>query len=110
MTGAGMAEWEVYALRYAVHEERLGRGNLLRGRDLHDHPVPMDYYVRALRQGARSIVVDTGFSAEGGAGRGRRLRRPVGDSLAALGVDCRRVGDVIVTHLHYDHAGNKTAR
>lgn len=101
-----MTRWEVYALRYAVHEERTGRDNLLRACDLHDRPMPMDYYVWALRQGGRTIVVDTGFSPESGAKRGRRTLRPVGDCLAALGVDRARVEDVVVTHLHYDHAGN----
>jgi glyoxylase-like metal-dependent hydrolase (beta-lactamase superfamily II) len=68
--------------------------------------MPMDYFIWALRAGERTIVVDTGFTPEGGAKRGRRMIRPVADCLAALGVSPPRVENVIITHLHYDHAGN----
>ncbi len=40
------------------------------------------------------------------AARGRTLIRPVGDGLAAIGLDPATVLDVIITYMHYDHAGN----
>ncbi len=50
-------------------------------------------------------MVDTGFSEPVGTRRGRTyLRRPA-DGLALLDVDAAAVEDVIVTHMHYDHAG-----
>ncbi len=101
-----MANWEAYALRYAHHGEPLGRANLLRPSDLHDAPMPMDYFVWALRSGERTIVVDTGFTAESAARRDRPLTRPVGDALQQLGIDPADATDVVITHLHYDHAGN----
>jgi glyoxylase-like metal-dependent hydrolase (beta-lactamase superfamily II) len=53
-----------------------------------------------------TVVVDTGFSAEVAARRGREhLRRPA-EGLEALGIDCARVPLVVLTHLHYDHIGN----
>src|SRR5262245_13771080 len=57
-----MAEnvWQIYALRYA-HHERAARENFMTG-DPHDEsPMPLDYYVWALKSGNGTIVVDTGF-------------------------------------------------
>ncbi len=98
--------WEVFALRYATKQDRTARDNFITPPDAHDGPMPIDYFVWLLRDGARTIVVDTGFSAQTGTARGRALLRPVGDMLADMGVDAAEVTDVIVTHLHYDHAGN----
>ena len=100
-----MAGWEVFALRYAVHERRAFE-NFIRAPDPHDAPMPMDYFVWVVRRGGRVVVVDTGFTPEGGAKRGRTLIRPVEAALRQLGVDPWAVEDVVITHLHYDHAGN----
>ncbi|MFH5923111.1 N-acyl homoserine lactonase family protein [Roseomonas xinghualingensis] len=98
--------WEAFALRYACHE-RTAQANFLHPPDPHDVPMPMDYFIWLLRDGAgREIVVDTGFSAETAARRGRRMIRPVEDALRSIGTDPARVRDVVITHLHYDHAGN----
>jgi len=52
--------WEIYAVRYA-HHDRLARENFL-GADPHDDsPMPLDYYVWALKSGSRTIIIDTGF-------------------------------------------------
>jgi glyoxylase-like metal-dependent hydrolase (beta-lactamase superfamily II) len=50
-------------------------------------------------------VVDTGFGADDAARRGRRLLRTAAEALALLEIDAATVTDVILTHLHYDHAG-----
>src|SRR4249919_1583768 len=68
--------------------------------------MPLDYYVWVIKTAERTIVVDTGFDAVAAAGRGRTLIRPVEAGLAAIGVDTREVLDVVITHMHYDHAGN----
>jgi glyoxylase-like metal-dependent hydrolase (beta-lactamase superfamily II) len=52
------------------------------------------------------VVIDTGFGAEAAQRRGRQLLREPGDALRLLGIDCAHVKHVIITHLHYDHAGN----
>lgn len=98
-------EWEAYALRYG-DQQRTNGINFIGSGDPHDTPMPLDYYVWLLRSGERDIVVDTGFAAVTGAPRGRRILRPVGEALAQLGCDPQAVRDVIITHLHYDHAGN----
>ncbi|WP_421990488.1 N-acyl homoserine lactonase family protein [Roseococcus sp.] len=95
---------EIYALRYARRDAR--RHQHFIGGDPHDGPMPMDYFVWAIRDGARVIVVDTGFTAAVARKRGREhLRCPV-ESLALLGIDAAAVTDVVLTHLHYDHVGN----
>lgn len=100
-----MGMWEIYALRYAVHHRRAFE-NFLHPPDPHDVPMPMDYFVWVARQAERVIAIDTGFTPESGARRGRTLVRPVEAALRQLGVAADAVEDVVVTHLHYDHAGN----
>ena len=98
--------WDVYALRYGCHAERMGAENLLGRPDLHDVPMPLDYYVWLLRRGEREIVVDTGFSPVAPLNRGRRVLTPVDIMLRRVGCEAAGVRDVVITHLHYDHAGN----
>ena len=51
-------------------------------------------------------MVDTGFTAEVSARRGRtHLRCPI-ETLRELDIDPDTVDDVVLTHLHYDHVGN----
>ncbi len=69
--------------------------------------MPLDYYVWAIhRDQGPPIVVDTGFGAEAALRRGRTILRPVAQGLRDAGVDIDAVEDVIVTHMHYDHAGS----
>src|SRR5712691_6687699 len=53
----------------------------------------------------RSFVIDTGFTAEVAAARGRRHLRCPAESLGLVGLDRNTVADVILTHIHYDHVG-----
>lgn len=94
----------IYAVRYG-HLDRLSHHNFLGGDD-HAQPMPLDYFVWVIRCGERTIVVDTGFDAAAAAQRGRKLLRPVAAGLAAIGVEAAEVQEVVITHMHYDHAGN----
>lgn len=94
----------LYAIKYAEHA-RTARANFIGG-DPHDGPMPMDYFVWLIRDAKRSILVDTGFTRDTAARRGRRFLRCPSDTLRALGVEPDAITDVVVTHLHYDHAGN----
>lgn len=106
----GLPEWEVFAIEYGRHAGRLTFENftapLPEGFESHDAPMPMSFFVWVLRHGDRVIAVDTGFDRAQGAARARDLVLPVEDGLRALGIAPDRVGDVILTHLHWDHAGN----
>lgn len=95
---------EIYALRYATRGAM--RSNHFIGGDPHDGPMPMDYFVWVVRSGERTIVVDTGFKPEIAAQRKRDFLISPEVLLARFGVNPEQVTDVVLTHLHYDHAGN----
>ena len=96
-------QYEVFAVRYATREGQ--RRDHFVGGDAHDAPMPMDYFVWVLRNGQRTVVVDTGFHAAMADKRNRQYLRSPKEGLALLGVDVAQVRDVVITHLHYDHVG-----
>lgn len=96
--------YQAFALKYAERNAR-SRGESFLFDDDHAAPHHMDYFIWVIRNAARTIVVDTGFDAAEGARRGRTHLRDPGDCLRDFGIDPAAVDTVIVTHLHYDHAG-----
>lgn len=102
---ADAAPWQVYAIRYAVNHGQRSSQNFIDGDD-HDSPMPLDYFVWLIRRGSRAILVDMGFDAAMASARGREHLACPAETLRRMGVDPDAVEDVIVTHLHYDHAGN----
>jgi len=98
-----MEGYEVYAVRYARHDRRAAENFL--GGDPHDVAMPLDYFVWAISGGTKPIIVDTGFGAEQARLRRRELLRPPAEGLRAIGIDPATIEDVIITHMHYDHAG-----
>ncbi len=99
--------YEVYALKYGEVAERAMSENMIGG-DPHDMSGQLDFYVWAVVGRNRTFIVDTGFNHETAAERGRKLQRLPREALALIGVDADAVRDVVVTHLHYDHAGTLT--
>lgn len=96
--------WEVYAVKYADRNTRTRAESFIN--DAHpDTPHGMDYFVWVLKNGTRQIVVDTGYDVDEAAERGRPILRDPATALLAVEVDAETVSDVIITHLHYDHAG-----
>ena len=55
---------------------------------------------------SRTFIIDTGFNAQVCEKRKRTFLRCPAESLIHLGIDANTVADVVLTHLHYDHAGN----
>ncbi|MDH3067008.1 N-acyl homoserine lactonase family protein [Achromobacter insolitus] len=100
-----LPDYEIYALRYATVARRKSQ-NFITPPDPHDGPMPMDYFVWVIRNGTRVYLVDTGFNEDAARARGREFLRCPIEALAKLGVSPADIRDVIVTHLHYDHAGN----
>src|SRR6187551_3385839 len=99
-----LPEYELFAIRYAMREAK--RSDHFIGGDPHDAPMAMDYFLWVAKGADRTFVIDTGFTAEVAAKRGRtHLRDPI-EALKLVGVDGDSVQDVILTHLHYDHVGN----
>ena len=66
----------------------------------------MAYFVWAITDGSRSVIVDLGFTEPVGTRRGRRFIQSPEEGLKRLGIDPATVEHVIVTHFHYDHTGN----
>ncbi|MEM8730831.1 MAG: N-acyl homoserine lactonase family protein [Pseudomonadota bacterium] len=96
--------WSIYAIKYADRNGRTRADSFVND----DHPsLPhgMDYFVWVLENGSQKILVDTGYDADEAAKRGRPILRDPVVALAALGIDAAEFETVIITHLHYDHAG-----
>jgi glyoxylase-like metal-dependent hydrolase (beta-lactamase superfamily II) len=100
----GDPAYEVFAIRYATRDAQ--RREHFIGGDPHEGPMPMDYYVWVVKGDGRVIVVDTGFNAEVAARRQRTFLRCPVETLGLLNLSPAEVDDVVLTHLHYDHAGN----
>jgi len=104
---SAMPEYEVYALRYA-HAAQSSIRTFLLPPNPHDSPAPMDFYVWAIRSDKHTIVVDTGFNEA--VGRRRRpewkILQPPDAALKKIGIDAATTGDVVISHLDWDHSGN----
>jgi glyoxylase-like metal-dependent hydrolase (beta-lactamase superfamily II) len=102
--------WSLTALRYG--SRMTTRADVfLRYPHYHepDGPQEMAYYLWVLRDDTRTIVVDTGYSADGAGRRGRQFLVSPLDALRRAGVHVAAVDLVLTTHLHYDHAGHLDA-
>jgi glyoxylase-like metal-dependent hydrolase (beta-lactamase superfamily II) len=98
--------YEIYAVRYARRDARRVDHFLDKaGVQNPDAPMPMDYFVWLVCNSSRAFVVDTGFTEPVGTRRGRTYLHKPAEGLKLLDVDAAAVEDVIVTHMHYDHAG-----
>lgn len=105
MDTQGIAPFELFAIRYARHSGRKMQDNYIGTVDFHDAESDLDYYVWVARRDNQVYVIDTGFEETAARARGRELLMPVQEGLALIGVDAKEAGHVILTHLHYDHAG-----
>ena len=99
-----MSVWEVHAIKYADHNARTRADSFIFD-DNHDAPHAMDYFMWLLRDGTRNILVDTGYDDAEATARVRPIRLDPVAALAPLGLTPDDITEVIVTHLHYDHAG-----
>ena len=96
--------WAVTAIKYAERNSRTRSDSFIFDHDRagqHD----MDYFIWVLQSELGTIVVDTGYDAVEGARRDRPILREPDEAVASIGVDPATVDTVIITHLHYDHAG-----
>jgi glyoxylase-like metal-dependent hydrolase (beta-lactamase superfamily II) len=108
-SGTALPHHRIHAIRYARHDRPAAENFIggTAGDDDHAAPMPLDYFVWLIeRDGMTPILVDTGFGEEAAARRKRTMIRPVAEGLRAIGVDPADIADVIITHLHYDHAGS----
>lgn len=99
-----LPSYEIYAIKYAEAQRESRECFLMH--DSHDGPMPMDYFVWLIRGAGRTVLVDTGFNEARADARKRRFLRCPTEGLAALDVEAAKITTVIISHLHYDHAGN----
>lgn len=97
--------WEIHAIRYAS-VARLARDCFVDNAAIADVPMGLDFFVWLARSGAHHVLIDCGFGAPAAQRRGRPRDIDPVEALARLGTPAGRISDLIVTHLHYDHAGN----
>ena len=96
---------EIFAIRYG----ELTRPKAVNfvGHDPHDSSeATLTYFIWAIKGPHGNFVVDTGFDNAMAKKRGRQLDKGIDQGLKAIGIEPDSVKDVIITHLHYDHAGN----
>jgi glyoxylase-like metal-dependent hydrolase (beta-lactamase superfamily II) len=101
------AQYEVLIVRYGSRQT--ARSGVFLNYGLYgepDGPIGMDYFFWVVRNRERTLLIDTGFSAAGGANRGRTTLVPPPTAFDALGIRPADEPTVIVTHAHYDHIGN----
>jgi glyoxylase-like metal-dependent hydrolase (beta-lactamase superfamily II) len=99
-----LGTWEVFAMRYATISRRRLENFIVH--DLHDAQTQMDYYVWFLKNDKETILIDTGFDQKAANERKRNLLRCPIQSLQDVGIAVHEIKDTVLTHAHYDHAGN----
>lgn len=99
-----LPEYKLYAIRYATRDGR--RPDHFLDGDPHNVAMPMDYFVWVAVGNDKTFVIDTGFTKEVAEKRKRTFLFCPIQALSKLGIEAADVSDVIITHLHYDHAGN----
>lgn len=103
----GNGNYEVHALRYS--SRGANKAHEFFRYDLYGRPdeeIGMDYFFWLLRNGERTVLVDTGFHRERAAAKNRLQDTDPVELLARMGVRPGDVDHVIISHMHYDHAGN----
>jgi hypothetical protein len=89
------AEYQVLAVRYGTRKTSAAEVFL----NFHsygepDRPLTMDYFFWIARNPSRAVVIDTGFSPEGGASRGRTMLMDTAAASRAAGAPPDAVGQV----------------
>jgi glyoxylase-like metal-dependent hydrolase (beta-lactamase superfamily II) len=97
--------YEIYQMTYGSDPRRRVHNNFA-FLDMHDGPMPLDFNVWIIRNAHRTVLVDTGFGERASRERGRPLDIDPVEGLARIGVDPETIDDIVITHLHFDHAGN----
>jgi len=96
--------YEILILKYGEMADRFRRDNYVMD-DSHDVADPIDYFVWVVRNENRTVMIDTGFDHREAKARGRELIAEPRDVLRDIGIDAEAIETLVVSHLHYDHAG-----
>ncbi|HNX57817.1 MAG TPA: MBL fold metallo-hydrolase [Spirochaetota bacterium] len=103
MTTYGTTPFEVYAVRYGTSNFR---SEFVYDGDRTRRILPFSWMYYAVKCGRKIILIDTGFSDKKNARIfGVKFTDPTGE-LVAIGIRPENVTDIILTHAHFDHAGD----
>ncbi len=96
--------YQILALKYAERHGRTRADSFIFDDD-HAAPHPIDYFIWVISNENRTIIVDTGYDRAEGIRRGRHVLIEPHRVLDQLDINAGTIEDVVITHLHYDHAG-----
>jgi glyoxylase-like metal-dependent hydrolase (beta-lactamase superfamily II) len=96
--------YRVFALRYGTRDAKRAEHFINQVSDP-EASMPMDYFVWVAQSPDRTVLIDTGFKPDVGGRRGRTHLRSPAEALRLVGIDPSAIQDIIISHLHYDHAG-----
>ena len=98
-----MSDYEIYALKYAGPFFRTG-AHLMWYRDW-DKIDKINYYIWCIKGTGEIVIVDTGVTPQ--MAKDRELNEYVNpvEVLARININADEVRHVVVTHMHWDHAG-----
>jgi glyoxylase-like metal-dependent hydrolase (beta-lactamase superfamily II) len=98
---------EVYAVKFgAMTGGNQGRFFQHAPAQYLDRPGHLDFTVWVIRTGRGDIVVDAGLTHEVSRRRDRPIFQLPSEAVRLVGADPATVSHLILTHLHYDHAGD----
>ena len=96
-------QYEVYALSYGVYPD-FPVSALLTGADK-TRKIDLQMMIWLIRSPGKNILVDTGCYHENVVkGKGIKDLIRASDAIAKLGLSAADITDVIITHMHWDHA------
>lgn len=99
-----MNPYKIYVLQYARRDAVYGE---LKLGDIHDAtPLDLAYFMWVITNGEHTAVVDTGFTEEMCARRGRQWLCDPRERFESIGIDPGGIEHVVISHMHWDHAGN----
>ncbi|MFG1193088.1 N-acyl homoserine lactonase family protein [Xanthobacter flavus] len=96
--------YNVFAINYAssIRERRMFIGK----NDDASEMILMSNYVFLIKNETKTILIDTGFNSTSAGRRGWAHDICPAEALTYCGVNPDDIQHVIITHMHYDHAGN----
>ena len=98
-----MPQYEIYALKYAGPFTRTGAHLMwYQGWDKIEQ---INYYIWCIRGGGETVVVDAGVTPQMAVERQLDGYVSPVDVLARINVQADEVRHVVITHMHFDHAG-----
>jgi hypothetical protein len=103
-----MSQYEIYALKYAGPFTRTG-AQVMWYQDW-DKVETINYYIWCIKGAGETVVVDAGVTPQMAAERELEGYVNPAEVLARINVKADEVRHVIITHMHFDHAGGAGLR